>query len=127
MSTIRHIGFYVNDLLSSVNFFIDIGFEICYNKEEDWGNDLGKISIIKLKDVNGNVLEILQSSKNNIPTSSHIALSINNIEKVCTNLSSKGIEFLVNCRKSPDGSVLVAFCKDPNGIIVELVEQIEQQ
>lgn len=127
MSTIKHAGFYVNELYLSVNFFIDLGLKIYYLANEDWGKDLGKLLIVKMKDDLGNVIELLNNGSNNlIHANSHIALTVENLENISNKLIAKKFKFIVNPRLSPNKSVKVAFCKDPNGIIVELVEVLSK-
>lgn len=123
MSIIRHVGFYINELYLSINFFIDLGFKICYLANEDWGEDLGKLLIVKMKDNLGNVIELINNSNKCIPDNSHLSLTVENLDNISKNLKSKGVEFIVNPRLSPNKSVRLAFCKDPNGIIIELVQK----
>lgn len=120
--TIRHIGFYVNELYLSINFFIDLGFKICYLANEEWNDDLGKLLIVKMKDDSGSVVEFIKSSNNCVPTNSHLALTVENLENISKKFEIKGIEFIIKPKLSPDGFAKVAFCKDPNGIIIEFVE-----
>jgi len=53
---------------------------------------------------------------------SHVAFTVENIEKLYLDLSKNNIEFNAPPQKSPDGLVKVTFCKDPDGTPVELVE-----
>ena len=41
--------------------------------------------------------------------------------------AQKGIEFFSEPQLSPDKTVLVVFCNDPNGIPIELVEQLDSK
>jgi catechol 2,3-dioxygenase-like lactoylglutathione lyase family enzyme len=120
MNSFRHVGFYINDLEKSVQFFLYFGYVICYNMIEDWGDDLGVMSIIKMKNKDGNIIELLQTELYSEPTNCHIALTVENLDLVYRDLEQ--YNFLVRPRLSPDGSAKVAFCEDPNGIIVELVQ-----
>jgi len=53
---------------------------------------------------------------------SHVAFTVENIEKLYQDLSKKDIKFNAPPQKSPDGLVKVTFCKDPDGTPIELVE-----
>ena len=53
---------------------------------------------------------------------SHVAFTVENIEKLYQDLSEKDIKFNAPPQKSPDGLVKVTFCKDPDGTPIELVE-----
>ncbi len=53
---------------------------------------------------------------------SHVAFTVEDIEKLYQDLSKKDIKFNAPPQKSPDGLVKVTFCKDPDGTPIELVE-----
>ena len=55
---------------------------------------------------------------------SHVAFTVDDIEKLYVNLSEKNIKFNAIPQKSPDGLVKVTFCKDPDGSPIELVEML---
>ena len=55
---------------------------------------------------------------------SHVAFTVDDIEKLYVNLSEKNIKFNAIPQKSPDGLVKVTFCKDPDGTPIELVEML---
>ena len=53
---------------------------------------------------------------------SHFALTVNDLDLIYKQLSEKGIRFLSSPQASPDGYAKVAFCRDPDGCLIELVE-----
>ena len=55
---------------------------------------------------------------------SHVAFTVDDIEKLYVDLSKKNIKFNTTPQKSPDGLVKVTFCKDPDGTPIELVEML---
>ena len=55
---------------------------------------------------------------------SHVAFTVDDIEKLYVDLSEKNIKFNAIPQKSPDGLVKVTFCKDPDGTPIELVEML---
>lgn len=123
MATVRHTGFYVDNLSASVNFFVNLDFEVIYEKTENWENDFGQLSIIKLMDKEKNIIELINNFNQKVDQHDHIALTVTNLQELYTKLQLNGIIFIVDPRLSPDKSVNVAFCKDPSGIIIELVEE----
>ena len=48
-------------------------------------------------------------------------------QKLYVDLSEKNIKFNAIPQKSPDGLVKVTFCNDPDGIPIELVEQLNSK
>ena len=56
---------------------------------------------------------------------SHVAFTVDDIEKLYVDLSEKNIKFNAIPQKSPDGLVKVTFCKDPDGTPIELVEILD--
>lgn len=54
----------------------------------------------------------------------HAALTVANLEGLYERLTRQGVEFLSPPRVSADGLARVAFCADPDGTMLELVEPI---
>jgi catechol 2,3-dioxygenase-like lactoylglutathione lyase family enzyme len=55
----------------------------------------------------------------------HIALTVKNIDSLYEEAKYKGIDFVNEPLTSPDGKARVAFCKDPDGTWLELVEELK--
>ena len=55
---------------------------------------------------------------------SHIALTVSNLDKMYNKLLESGVMFNSPPQTSPDCQVKVAFCKDPNDVFIELVEEL---
>ena len=55
---------------------------------------------------------------------SHPAFTVENIDEEYKRLKEKGIKFISLPQVSPNGKAKVAFCYDPDGVPVELVEEI---
>ena len=53
---------------------------------------------------------------------SHIAFSVDDIDKTHEELRKQGIRFNCIPQVSPDGYAKVAYCHDPDGTIIELVQ-----
>ena len=55
---------------------------------------------------------------------SHIALTVNNLDETYNMLRENDVKFNSPPQHSPDGFAKVTFCKDPDGSLVELVEEL---
>ena len=138
---VRHIGIVVTNMENSLKFYRDqLGLKIIKDMDEQ-GNYLD--NMLSLNDVrvrtvklsaNGNttlveLLEFESHNDNKIRNfytigASHVAFTVDDIEKLYVNLSEKNIKFNAPPQKSPDGLVKVTFCKDPDGTPIELVEML---
>ena len=138
---VRHIGIVVTNMENSLKFYRDqLGLKIIKDMDEQ-GNYLD--NMLSLNDVrvrtvklsaNGNttlveLLEFESHNDNKIRNfytigASHVAFTVDDIEKLYVNLSEKNIKFNAIPQKSPDGLVKVTFCKDPDGTPIELVEML---
>jgi catechol 2,3-dioxygenase-like lactoylglutathione lyase family enzyme len=145
MTAIRHIGVTVNDLSKSLSFYMKyFGFSV-KKKMEESGKVLDnfsslknvKVTTIKLIDSGGQLLELLyykshpnKKTKDNIKRKvcyvgcSHFAMTVKNIDKMYEKMNRDGIIFNYPPQISPDGKVKIAFCKDPDGTLLELVEEL---
>jgi methylmalonyl-CoA epimerase len=130
---IDHIGIMTNDLHKSVEFYIGIlGFSISTKIEmADAGlsavfveKDGSKIELMKYKGKNVpkrskcNELKIGGSS---IPINDHISFSVDDIESTVTEFKEKGVKFDLEPMQLEGGMKLASF-KDPNGVLIELIE-----
>jgi len=136
----RHIGISVTNIEKSLIFYRDmLGLKIQRTMNEK-GTFINKIlansdvdvKTIKLS-VNNNttLIELLEfkkpkpsAKKINIENigASHVAFTVYDLEKCYKILSNKGVKFKSIPQISPDSYAKVAFCEDPDGIPVELVE-----
>ena len=55
---------------------------------------------------------------------SHIAITVNDIDSMYTKLIEFGLKFHYEPQLSVDGNAKVAFCRDNEGILIEVVEQV---
>jgi hypothetical protein len=79
--------------------------------------------MIELLDFKTNKKNIVEKYVNDIgPT--HIAFTVDDIEKIYINFINSDIEFISGPKMSADGNAKVAFCKAPEGTFIELVEQL---
>ncbi|MCX6721582.1 MAG: VOC family protein, partial [Candidatus Staskawiczbacteria bacterium] len=56
---------------------------------------------------------------------SHVAFTIEDIDFEYEKLKKEGIKFNCPPKISVDGSVKVTFCRDPDGTLIELVQEIK--
>ncbi len=139
-ASIRHFGISVKNLNNMQKFFINnLGFKIL-RKMYETGFFIEKIlnlknvkvTTVKLKDKNNNIIELLKfhnykTKYNNWrgkvytigPT--HIALNVKNIDLFFTK-NKKKLKFNSSPQISPDGKAKVAFCNGPENLIIEIVE-----
>ena len=140
----RHFGIVVRNLKTSIAFYEDLGLKITKQMDES-GEQIDKM--LSLTDVNVTTVKMsapetdtlieLLHYKNPIPKEierkindfgpSHLAFTVKNLSENYKKLSQKGIEFFSEPQLSPDKTVLVVFCNDPNGIPIELVEQLDSK
>jgi len=140
----RHFGIVVRNLKTSIAFYEDLGLKITKQMDES-GEHIDKM--LSLTDVNVTTVKMsapktdtlieLLHYKNPIPKEierkindlgpSHLAFTVKNLSENYKNLLQKGIEFFSEPQLSSDKRVLVVFCNDPNGIPIELVEQLDSK
>ena len=138
---VRHIGIVVTNMENSLKFYRDqLGLKIIKDMDEQ-GNYLD--NMLSLNDVhvrtvklsaneNTTLVELLEFESHNDNKirnfytigASHVAFTVDDIEKLYVDLSEKNIKFNAIPQKSPDGLVKVTFCKDPDGTPIELVEML---
>ena len=142
MKNIRHTGLVIRDVKESLFFYTKLlGFKIEKDQLETGGyidTFLGmknvSVRTIKMSLGPGSMIELLYFDN---PKSfgdpprlinfgcTHIALTVYDLEETYKKLSNEGVFFVSSPHLSPDGKAKVAFCRDPNGIYIELVEEIQ--
>jgi catechol 2,3-dioxygenase-like lactoylglutathione lyase family enzyme len=141
-NTTRHVGIVVNDLAKTTDFWINlIGFKLHIDVieqspyiDELLGIPNPGLRTVKLIDENGFIIELLEfvnypakdNWEGNLATTglTHIALTVNDLESLTTKLKDNNYMFISEIKKSPNGSVKVVFVKGPEGLMLELVEQL---
>jgi methylmalonyl-CoA epimerase len=136
IKTIDHIGILTNDLQQSVEFYTEVlGFSISAKIEMD---DVGLSAIFVEK--NGSKIELMgyrgaipkrsegieiKLGGGSIPINDHITFTVDDIEATVTELKEKGVEFALEPIQVEGGMKIASF-KDPNGVLIELVEHPKQ-
>ena len=143
VTALRHSGIVVRDLGISLKFYCDLlGLEVRSHNDES-GDHLDRIfncyntrvTTVKMAASSGQVLVELLKFDN--PTAiargdlninslgpTHVAFTVENLDKTYEQLNSAGIKFNAPPQLSPDGKVKVTYCRDPEGNFVELVEEL---
>ena len=145
MKSVRHFGIVVTDMEKSLKFYRDLlGLRIKIDALEEGpfidamsGLKNIKVRTIKMNADEGNTLiELLcyeshkreRKENNEIPNigASHPAFTVENLDYEYKRLREKGVEFNCPPQISPDGKAKVTFCYDPDGVPIELVEELNQ-
>ena len=140
ITNVRHTGIVVSDMERSLRFYRDLlGMEVWadYKDNSDYMRAVTDIPdanvwMIKLKAADGVSIELLQylSHPRDVPEPgkacdvgcNHIALQVNDLDTLFDKLSAEGIHFNAPPTVSPDGGAKVTYCRDPEGVLIELVE-----
>jgi len=143
MKAIRHTGIIVSDLDKVLCFYKEIlGLKIQreMNESGEYMDNLSGLKCVKVKTIklsadDGTLIELLYyeshprkiMNRNVCDTGySHIAFSVNNLEYEYKRLKENGVKFNSKPLISPDGKAKVVFCRDPEGNLIELVEELNR-
>ena len=139
---VRHTGIVVNNLQRMAGFYRALGFvEVSHDVETgsfiEQVVHLDGVTVewIKMKAPDGYLLELLKyhshpnllevglSSSNELGCS-HMAFTVDNIDKVSALVVQNGGTITNQPALSPNGKVKVVYCHDPEGVLIEMVEDI---
>ena len=143
MKAVRHFGIVTNDIEKSLLFYRDLlGLKIRRDVLEGGefvstilGLKQVKVRTVKMLAENGDTLvELLEYQSHRCKErenyeifdlgASHIAFTVKDVGEEYQRLQEKGIRFISSPQVSPDGKAKVAFCLDPNGVPIELVQEL---
>ncbi len=146
MKAVRHFGVVVTDLEKSLHFYRDLlGLTIKRDMLEHGefidaisGMRNIKVRTVKMAADNGDTLvELLcyashprKARKNNeLPNigASHVAFTVENVDEEYKKLQEAGVRFNCPPQISVDGKAKVTFCYDPDGVPVELVQELPKK
>ena len=140
---IRHTGLVVHDLQRSIKFYEELGLKIWRHEIESGvyidkvvGISGVKIEWAKMRCPDGSLLELLQYHSHpddkpplDTPANqlgcSHIAFTVDDIENLCVQIIRLGGSLVNQPSLSTNGLVKVAYCHDPDGVLIEVVEEIK--
>jgi catechol 2,3-dioxygenase-like lactoylglutathione lyase family enzyme len=141
---IRHTGLVVRDLNRSISFYEALGFNV-WQREEEKGSFIDTVIGIpdvcigwaKMKCPDGSLMELLQYHSHpdiqpltDAPANrlgcSHIAFTVDDITKTCHVIANLGGTVVNPPAIASGGLVRVAYCHDPDGILMEVVEELSR-
>lgn len=145
MVSLRHIGVTVTDMDRSLELYQKhFGLEVVWDQIEAGpfidslsGIEDIKVRTVKMKDKLGGMIELLQyhshpeeneeNSRNKIIKigCSHLAVTVNDVDEAYKELSALGLKFNCTPQLSPDGGARVCFCRDYDGTLIEIVEEVK--
>ena len=144
ISSIRHTGLVVADLQKALHFWCDVlGFKVVKQMDETgpyidamMGLVDVRVTTVKLAAPDGNLIELLhfhshpdQPQWNGSPYTTgftHIAMTVDNIDQTISKLAQENVIFPSTPQYSPDGCVKVIYAKGPEGVLLELVEDLKK-
>jgi len=137
---VRHTGIVVRNLDRMAEFYRSLGF-VDDNRAIEEGEFIDqvtglentKLEWIKMKSPDGYLLELLQyishpikdsviKSSSNKLGCSHMAFTVERIEDTCNAIEQAGGSIVNLPAIAPNGNVKVAYCHDPEGVLMEIVE-----
>jgi len=138
----EHIGIVVNDLAAATRFFVELGLELQGKApvEGRWVDRVvgldgvrAEIALLQTPDGNGR-LELTKfhtptteaGNRNepaNTPGIRHIAFAVEDIDAVVAGLRARGTDLIGELERYKD-SYRLCYVRGPEGIIIELAEQI---
>ncbi len=144
VSRIRHTGFVVRSLERSLDFYCNVLDLTIYKRQVEEGEYIEKLvgikkvrlEWVKLNIPGGGLIELLEYKSHpghnasekpenlpsNLVASGHISLTVDNLEKIYKLLIKKGYFCNSEPLIAPDGKIKILYCHDPDGIILELIE-----
>jgi catechol 2,3-dioxygenase-like lactoylglutathione lyase family enzyme len=138
--SIRHTGLVVADFDRSLKFWCDVlGFRVERQMDESgahidamMGLKDVRVTTAKLAAPDGNLIELLHfHSHPDMPAwkgkafstgFTHIALTVDDLDKLILKLSDFDVIFPAPPQRSPDGYAKVIYAQGPEGVLLELVE-----
>jgi len=138
----RHTGLVVDDLPAALYFWSEVmGFSIVRQMEES-GREIDaildlrgvQVTTVKMAAPDGTLLELLKfhshpdkpawEGKPYSTGITHIAFTVRSMSEAVERLGRAGVIFPNAPQRSPDGKVIVTYARGPEGLILELVEQL---
>lgn len=139
----RHTGLVVKDISASIAFYEGLGLTVWKHANENGdflsqvvGLKNAEIETAKLKVGDGSLLELLEyKSHPTIPSASkypsnyhgcsHVAFTVQDVEEICSQIVRLGGSIVNPPAVSANGSVKVMYGHDLDGILMEMVEELQ--
>ena len=140
---VRHTGIVVNEIENAIKFWVNLlGFKVVLDQIEEGefidkllGLENVSVRTVKLVAQDGSLVELLHFiSHKSLSTwdgnpyktgLTHIAFNVTNISNVVSILEQNGYSQVNRYQKSLSGKVLVCYVKGFEGLLLELVEQLD--
>ena len=138
----RHFGIVVSDLNKMRDFYTKLGF-VEESHDVESGTfieqvvdiESAKIEWYKMRSSDGCLVELLKYENDDLPFVnyvkkssemgiSHFAITVDNIDDACDNIVKWGGSLKNLPAISPNGKVKVVYCHDPEGGLIEMVEEL---
>jgi catechol 2,3-dioxygenase-like lactoylglutathione lyase family enzyme len=138
------VGIVVDDLEKNRDFWINtLGFKLHIEalEESPYIDELLDIKdpalkTVKLIDSKGFIIELLKFENYQVGNSwsgdlkttglTHIALTVDNLDELVKVLIKNNYQTVSDIKVSPNGKVKVVFVKGPEGLMLELVEELNK-
>jgi catechol 2,3-dioxygenase-like lactoylglutathione lyase family enzyme len=138
------VGIVVDDLEKNRDFWINtLGFKLHIEalEESPYIDELLDIKdpalkTVKLNDSKGFIIELLKFENYQVGNSwsgdlkttglTHIALTVDNLDELVKGLIKGDYQTVSDIKVSPNGKVKVVFVKGPEGLMLELVEELNK-
>lgn len=142
ITKIRHTGIVVRDLNRALDFYKSLGLKVLSRQVEEGpcieqivGLEKVRVETAKLASLCGGSLELLQYHSHPIQEEiikqasnklgcSHIALSVFSIKDTMLKITRLGGSSINDPTLSKCGNYLVAYCHDCEGVLIEIVEEV---
>jgi methylmalonyl-CoA epimerase len=122
-----HLAITVSNLQQSIRFYRDVlGFKVLGQLIQDDGNFI----IVYLDMGNNKVLELFNFTEKGEPITTyndknigikHFAFRVDDVDETYRYLKAKNVEFTMGPTDA-EGGVRIAFFKDPDGILIEIIQ-----
>jgi len=141
-NTTRHVGIVVNDLEKTRDFWINtLGFKLYVEAKEEspYIDELlaikdPSLTTVKLIDAKGFIIELLKFENYKVENSwsgdlkttglTHIALTVHNLDGLVDTLRKLDYQTISDIKTSTNKKVKVVFLRGPEGIMLELVQEL---
>lgn len=133
ITNIRHYGISVKDEVKALHLYEDLlGFKIV-KKDKEIENFVYKV--LKIKHVtyiklekDGQLIELYIMPRDRERGKwNHIALTVDNIDNLYKELSDEKIIFISEPTIDPSGTHKLCFCRDYDGNLIELVQELKEK
>ena len=140
----RHTGLVVRDLERAIAFYEALGLTVWKHELESGpfidtvvGIPGARLEWAKLRAPDDSLVELLQyhshpecrpviPAPSNRLGCSHVAFTVDDLPATCALICRLGGSMVNPPAPAPGGKVRVAYCHDPEGILMELVEELDR-